>query len=238
MVWIQYFLFDDNKGYFWLYYTRFTDITAILVFFTRHGYIRKSLWALILSLLLSLPYLYYTYTLTGKYYYWSNAGSLSLYLMSTTYESEDGRFITPEKLLQSDLHRHEVDSIINKMPAVAMDDALKKIALNNIKNKPVKYFRNWLSNLYRLFIAGPFLDEPRNIIYTIPNFFIISIILWSFAGFRKITKEIPFPLYFLLLFFLIYLVGNSLLAAKSRMFYISFPFWIVWVAVIWQKKHQ
>ncbi len=200
-------------------------------FFTFRGYIRKYIVALILSLLLSLPYLYYTYTLTGKYYYWSNAGGISLYLMSTPYESEDGRFIPPKELIQSPLHHREADSILN-LPGLQMDEALKKVAVKNIKNHPVKFLKNWISNLYRLFIAGPFLDEPKNIIYTIPNSFIIFFILWSFTDLRKNIKKIPFPLYFLLLFFLIYLGGNSLLTAKSRMFYISLPFWVIWIAVI------
>lgn len=215
-------------------------VLFILLFFwhalVRFNTAKKYVWALFLALMLSVPYLYYTYTLTGKYFYWTNAGSFSLYLMSTPYESEDGRFITPKDLLQSPLHHQEADSILTKMPALQMDDTLKKLALSNIKNHPYKYFKNWLSNIYRLFIAGPFLDETRNIIYTIPNLFITLIIIWSLSGLKKTYKQISFPLYFLLAFFLIYLGGSSLVSAMSRMFFITFPFWTVWVAMIWQFK--
>lgn len=199
---------------------------------------KKYLGALFLALLLSLPYLYYTNTLTGKYFYWSNAGSYSLYLMSTPYATEDGRFISPKELLQSPLHHQEADSVLNKMPALRMDEALKKIAIQNIKNYPFKYFKNWLSNLYRLFIAGPFLGQSRNIIFIAPNFLILSIIILSFFGLKKYYSKIPFPLYFLLFFFVIYLGGSSLVTAKSRMFYITFPFWTVWFAMIWSLNQK
>ena len=201
---------------------------------------KRYVWALLLALLLSTPYLYYTYTLTGKYFYWSNAGSLSLYLMSTPYATEDGRFISPKELLQSPLHHREADSILSKMPALQMDTALKKIAIQNIKNHPFKYFKNWLSNLYRLFIAGPFLGQSRNIIHIIPNLLILSIIILSLFGLKNTYSQIPFPLYFLLLFIVIYLGGSSLVTAMSRMFYVTFPFWTVWVAMIWSlnKKRQ
>ena len=199
---------------------------------------KKYAWALLLALLLSTPYLYYTYTLTGKYFYWSNAGSFSLYLMSTPYATEDGRFMSPKDLLQSPLHHQEADSILTKMPALQMDKALKKLAIHNIKNHPFKYFKNWLSNLYRLFIAGPFLDEPKNLIYTIPNLLIVTIISWSLFGLKNIYSQISFPLFFLLVFFLIYLGGSSLVTAKSRMFYITLPFWTVWLAMIWSLNQK
>ncbi len=254
IVFLSFKLYYENKKYilnisllgmsiFYLMITKviFGYVVPVLLlllifwhFIFHHNYIKRYLGALSLSLLLSVPYLYYTYTLTGKYYYWSNAGSMSLYLMSTPYENEDGRFMLPQELLQSPLHHREADSILVKMPSLQMDDALKKVALKNIKNHSTKYFKNWLSNLYRLFIAGPFLDKSKNIIYTIPNIFVLSIIIWSFFVFRKNSNKIPFSLYFLLLFFLIYLGGNSLVSATSRMFYISFPFWIVWVAAVWQ----
>ncbi len=215
-------------------------VLFVLLFFwyalVRFNTAKKYLWALLLALLLSVPYLHYTYTLTGKYFYWTNAGSLSLYLMSTPYESEDGRFITPKDLLQSPLHHQEADSVLTKMPALQMDDALTKLAIRNIKKHPFKYFKNWLSNLYRLFIAGPFLGETRNIIYTIPNLLILLIIIWSLFSLKTIYDQIPFSLYFLFAFFLIYLGGSSLVSAMSRMFFMTFPFWMVWVAMISHLK--
>ena len=44
----------------------------------------------LLSLMFCIPYLGYTYLLTGRVYYWSNWGGLSLYWMSTPHKGEFG----------------------------------------------------------------------------------------------------------------------------------------------------
>lgn len=54
---------------------------------------KKSLLVLIISLLTTLPWLAYTYHMTGKLFYWSTYGGNNLYWMSTPYENEYGNYI-------------------------------------------------------------------------------------------------------------------------------------------------
>jgi hypothetical protein len=51
---------------------------------------KKSLGILIIALATTVPYLIYTYHLSGKIFYWSSFGGNNLYWMSSPYEGEYG----------------------------------------------------------------------------------------------------------------------------------------------------
>ena len=51
---------------------------------------KKTFLVFLFSLIFCLPYLSYTYFLTGKIFYWGNSGGIGLYAMSSPYEDELG----------------------------------------------------------------------------------------------------------------------------------------------------
>jgi hypothetical protein len=54
---------------------------------------RKGIIVLTIAFVVTLPYLIYTYSMTGKIFYWSSVGGDNLYWMSSPYKSEYGDWI-------------------------------------------------------------------------------------------------------------------------------------------------
>ena len=69
---------------------------------------RKSVFILLVALATTMPYLVYTYSLTGKVFYWGTTGGNNLYWMSTPYENEYGNWI-PDQV--SDPKSAEQDAV-------------------------------------------------------------------------------------------------------------------------------
>jgi len=114
------------------------------------------------ALLLNVPYLLYTYNLTGKLFYWANSGGVSLYWMSSPHAEEFGDWPAVEHKDKLLFGTDELDSLhdkeliyINSFPLSLRDDVYKKIAVDNIKNNPMKYIRNYISNFQRFFFNMP-----------------------------------------------------------------------------------
>ena len=199
-----------------------------------------------IAYLLCLPYLLYTYRLTGKMFYWGTSGGISLYYMSTPFEGEYGdwgpTFSTRERWLT---YREElagsrgegstkmaenhlpVFEEISKLPdIVKQDDAFKRVAIRNIKERPVKYFKNWLTNVGRLLFDYPYsyrTQTPRTYFYALPNMFIVVLAVISIVPLWVYRRSIPKELYALLAFAMIALGGTSLMSAQSRQFYVLTP---------------
>jgi len=198
---------------------------------------KKSLFIFLFSLFFCIPYLVYTYNLTNKIFYWSNSGSMSLYTMSTPFENEYGDWKGVTKLLANENHKHFIDSILN-LPPLKMEEAYKNAAINNIKNHPQKYLYNWVANIGRLLFQYPYSNSEQKInsyFIFVPNMFVVVFIFLSLLiTFVKISK-LPQGLLFLLLFIIIYLFGSSIVSAYLRMFYITLPFWVIFISYISTK---
>lgn len=195
---------------------------------------KKAVLIFSISFLFCLPWLIYTYSLTDKLFYWTNSASMSLYSMSTPFEKELGDWRSFDELNADPDHKAFIDSIL-KLNNIQKDEAFNSAAIRNIKNNPQKFFSNWLANVGRLLFSYPYSDTPQTIksYFTIvPNLFIIFCILLSFIAGITNYKKIPFELFLLLLFILIYLFGSSLVSSYRRMFYITMPFWFYFFSYI------
>ena len=62
--------------------------------------------------------------------------------------------------------------------------------------------------------------------------FVIVFIFFAAAISIINYKKIPIELILLLLFIIIYLFGSSLLSAYRRMFYMTIPFWILFISYV------
>ncbi|MFM7726566.1 MAG: ArnT family glycosyltransferase, partial [Flavobacteriales bacterium] len=80
-----------------------------------------------LAMVLCLPYLVYTYSVSGKLFYWGNAGGMQLYWMSSPYEDELGDW--HYKSLKDDAslmqHHGAFFASIDTLEPVEKDDAFK-----------------------------------------------------------------------------------------------------------------
>jgi len=143
-------------------------IAAFSMLIKKTASLKKFTTICTIALIINLPYLFYTYSLTNKLFYWGNSGGSVLYWMSTPFEGEYGDWnnnrFTANCEVDSNFscdtaslvmhHKKEIDSVL-ALPVIDQDAALKKIALNNIKTHPVKYLKNCFSNISRMFFGVP-----------------------------------------------------------------------------------
>ena len=213
---------------------------------------RKSLIILVVAFLTTSPYLFYTYNLTGRLFYWG-MGSDSLYWMSTPYEKEYGDWIdtqignNPKFMVNATIpvgdsllkanHREDFN-LINKYSGIEKDDIYKKLAIRNIKSHPIKYAKNIVYNLGRLVFNYPYtlkIEEPRIILVFLINGILLTMIIFSLIlTFLNWTK-FPFYLKFLLIILSLYLGATMLVSALIRMFTVVVPIIILWIAFVLQE---
>jgi len=202
-------------------------LCIFLYLWRRSEVFKKTILVCSLAILLCIPYLSYTYNLTGKVFYWGTSGGLNLYLMTTDFEGGLGDWSVFKR------HRREIFKGMEGLTAVQIDEELKRRAVINIINKPEVYFRNWLANLGRYLFNYPFsydIQKTSTYFYIIPNMFIVVFsvlcIYPTFVG----RKNIPYELFILIIFAMISFGGNSLLFALNRYFWPIVPIVLFWIA--------
>ena len=105
-----------------------------------------------------VPWLAYTYHVTGEPLYWGSSSGLSLYWMSPTLPGETGQWHSPREVLINPAlvpYRPFFRSL-DELGPVRADRALRDRALENIRDRPLTYLRNVAANTSRLFFAMPF----------------------------------------------------------------------------------
>ncbi len=190
---------------------------------------KKTTYIFSFSLIFCLPYLIYTYNLTGKIFYWSDSGGMSLFTMSAPYPKDYGDWKPEDEMLQNPNYKTFIQSI-SKLPPLDRDAAYKKQAIENIKKYPLKYSLNCLANTGRLFFGYPKTNTLQSFnmyFYLLPNMFVVSFIVIALSIGIYHFNKIPYEIFFLFFFVLIYLLGSVLLSAYCRMFMMTVPFWML-----------
>ena len=187
----------------------YLPVLVILLIFLKEKFIKKIFITLFISLLFTIPYQFYTYNLTQKLFYWSDAGGDLLYWISSKEEIDLGQWqeknspLLKETIkdkysnLNSNLlnslndkifeNRYKVhgaflDSIKN-LNGIEKDIALKHKALNNIKNNKLIFVKNWLFNVSRLFTGSPtslYFKPPNTPIRSLINITLSSFLFFSY----------------------------------------------------------
>ena len=194
---------------------------------------KKSALIFSVAFIFCLPWLFYTFNLTHKVFYWSNSGSMSLYTMSSPFPDESGQWHMEEQLAKNPNHAVFMDSILQLTP-LEREDAYKKQAVINIKSHPAKYLTNMVSNTGQLLFFPSDLAPDTIFAYIpfIPNMFIVVFIVLTLTTSIVYYKRIPKEIIFLALFILIYLSGSLFVTAYRRMFHITMPFWFFFFAYV------
>ena len=206
--------------------------------FKRTDALKKTVVVYLCSLIFCTPYLFYTYSVTGKIFYWGNSGGSSLYWMSTPYDEElgdwhGGRQMKKNKQLSE--HHQEIFNGLEKYSFTERDKKLKSLAMKNIVGHPLKFIKNWTANVGRLLFNYPYSYTEQKLstyFYILPNMFIVVFfvvcIYPAFLGRRLIPHEING----LLLFGLISFGGSSLLSAYNRQLWPLVPAFMLWITFI------
>lgn len=210
---------------------------------------RRSALIMLIAFATTMPYLLYTYNLTGKLFYWGNSGGMSLYWMSTPYVNEygdwnsesftanhiDGDIAGGTALLKLS-HQKDIDEVL-KYKGVEKDNAYKKIAINNIKTHPKKYIKNIIANISRSLFGFPGTYTYQRPLLKIFYFSILfTLMLFCFMLTFINWRKIAYCIRFLLVFVFIYLGGSSLVSGDNRQFVVIVPILLFWIAYIIQKS--
>lgn len=180
------------------------------------------------SFILCLPYLIYTYSITGKILYWTNCSGLSLYTMTAPYPKDYGDWKPEEDLAVNPKYKDFIKTVVN-LPTVQKDQAYKNAALANIKKYPAKYVMNCVANLGRLFFEYPHtnaLQSSGTFFFLAPNMFVFVFIIMALAISVFYLKRIPDEIIVMLVFIMVYLAGSTFVSAYCRMFIVTLPFWM------------
>lgn len=204
-----------------------------LVYTKRTRGVMRGVAILSFTFILCLPWLAYTYSLTGRAMFWTNSGSLSLYTMSTSYDGEYGDWQSPNLLIESAHHKNFIAETQAK-DALGQYDAYKQKALENIKNDKLGYARNWVFNITRMLFELPN-HKRAKIGYswlksTIPILVLLPVLYMCFILHLKKRKVVRGEISVSLIVVLVYLFGSSLVSSMERMFFITLPFWMVYLA--------
>jgi hypothetical protein len=204
-------------------------LLIVLYLYTHKKSYTKGIYLCLLSVILAIPYLYYTYTISHKFFYWGGSND-NLYWMSTPYQNEYGDWVSMDNIHDDIYKNHKtfLDSII-KLPRYKQEEAFYSAAMLNIKEHPAKFLKNWYSNIERLTFGTPktyFNQKPDYLIFL--HSVVITIILASGLIFLAKVKYYPEELIIMTLFFFIYLGGSSLVSAEPRQWYILLPFFALW----------
>ena len=213
---------------------------------------RKAVLIVLIAFTTFLPYVVYTYNLTGRVFYLGTGGD-NLYWMSTPYEGEYGDWKGPLEMNPVENgnynipgagdtliahHKKDYDEI-NKLTGVERDDAFKKIAVENIKSHPAKYAQNIFFNIGRIVFHYPFsyaVQRPKPL-YVMPmNGIIVTFMLICLIPTFINWRRINFPVRFMLFIALLYLGGSSLACGETRMFALIVPVLLAWIAYVIQQS--
>lgn len=230
------------------------------IFRRKNIFYQKSLKILLIALATTLPYLAYTFHLTGKIYYWGNSGGQQLYWMSTPHSGEYGDFQSPflefknnpipriqipayEPILKY-RHKEDMEKVLNNkchsfFLGTEQDEAFKSLAIKNIISHPLKYMMNCISNTGRMLFNYPYSysSETPVTLFRMPfNVILVVLMLFCIIPTALNWKRIIFPLRFMLIFTCLYLLASISLCALPRVFTIIIPVLLFWVVFIMKKS--
>ena len=133
-----------------------------------------------------VPWLAYTYHLTGKPLYWGTSSGLSLFWMSPTVPTETGEWHEPNQVAWDPAlaaFRPLFRSLEGVHP-VESDRRLRARALANIRARPARYARNLAANVGRLLASAPMRPglPPLGIaVYALFNALLAAAVAWAAA---------------------------------------------------------
>ena len=222
----------------------------IVYTFKRSKKIRFSLMVLAVGFLFCIPYLGYTYYLTGKAMYWGTGGGEILYWRSSPFSNEYGDWISSDVILgKNEGNYFDTSTIIKNHGAfiqslepyssVQRDSLYKEKAIENIKQYPFNFIQNTAASGLRLFFNYPYSYTPQKIssyVYILPNIFLmVSLLLSLFLAIRN-PMSIPFEIRFIGLTAMIFIGGLTLLDGRVRHLLPILPLLLFFIAFVF--KHH
>jgi 4-amino-4-deoxy-L-arabinose transferase-like glycosyltransferase len=230
-------------------------IIALFIFyffvfmFKKSRKVKSSLVVLSIGFLFCVPYLGYTYAVTGEKFMLGTQGGEILYWRSTPFENEYGDWISSDVVAGNDTAEYYTTADITKnhgsffeeiqaLPHVERDARFKEKAIQNMKEHPLKYLKNTGASALRLFFNSPYsytIQKPSTFFYFLPNlFFVIFLFSATYLGITK-RASVSFELRFIALMALIFIGGLILLDGRVRHLIPAIPLILAVFVIIHDK---
>lgn len=217
-------------------------MTALFVILRKKYYLRIAL-LFILGFSIALPYVFYTYTLTDKFFYLSTQSGEYLYWMTSPHKGEWGNWVPKGQVYNSkfeELHpsHKEFYESVDHLSAMERNDAFKEKGKEQFREDPLIYVKNWVATQLRLFFNYPISHTQHSLntyFYIFPNMFLLVFLIISiYPGWVKRDK-IPIEFWILVGIVLTYQGGVSLNLGKPRQMLISMPTIMLWLSYIYSN---
>jgi len=218
-------------------------LSAVAFVIWRKEWLKKNLLIFGFGFLLCIPYLGYTYALTGRVLYWGTNGGEQFYWMTSANEGEWGNWqsfsdLYGRKIPQLSEEHYEFYEEVKMLNWVEKNDAFLARGMEKLKAHPENYLQNVVANTFRLLFNYPNSFASQNLsayFYILPNMTILVLIALAiypgWVGRRHLPIEVLPPT----LFILIYLGATTLMNAVPRYLAPVLPFVILWLTIIYGK---
>lgn len=221
--------------------------TSLLLLLKKNERMKQYFFTWLIAFLVNIPYLLYTFQLTGKPLYWANSGGMSFYWASTPVEGEFGDWnddhftaycgydtTQPCNAAQFAVHHQADYDRIFRLQGVERDEAFRQQAWENIRQYPVKYLKNCIANTGRLFFGIPFsyhYFRMAQLMRIPPGALVFFLFIFScISCFFFRGKAEPWGWILLSVLFL-FLAGTLAVSAYQRMLTVVVPLIVVLSAV-------
>jgi len=202
----------------------------VFLIFKKTKKVRHSLIVLVISFMFCIPYLAYTYSVTGKAFLWGTQGGEMLYWRSSPFAEEQGNWTSMKSVLEDkpedyfsnkELFKNHGEFLqkLEPLSFIKRDSLFKAKAIENIKNHPEKYLKNTGASAVRLFFNYPYSYTPQKVsalFYILPNMFLIIFMFLAICIAILNFKHLSFQIRFLILTALIFMGGLTLLDGRTR----------------------
>lgn len=193
-------------------------------------------WALIcaVGLVVCVPWLSYTYALTGHVFYWGNSGGISLYWMSSPSPSQLGEWHAPHTVFADPALAgyRSFFHYLSTLSPVKADLELQRVAIVQALAHPAKYALNLVANVGRMFVGLPFsFTLPLAVIagLIVINGSLLAGVLAAAARLKRARASLPRETLPFVIFAVIGLAVHVLPTAEPRMVLplIPVPIWFI-----------
>jgi 4-amino-4-deoxy-L-arabinose transferase-like glycosyltransferase len=154
-------------------------VAAAIAYLVRRDERRRRLLLVpALALVLCVPWLGYTYSVTHHALYWGSSGAMSLYWMSSPADQDVGDWHGANDVFSDPnlaAHRPYFRSLIG-LDLNAQNHSLEHHALDNVSNHPFKFAQNVADNISRMWLNTPYSFKSARLTsvgYALPNLLLL-----------------------------------------------------------------